>query len=117
MTWSDPTTPVIFAALPIGEEALCLADWQGRLTVGGEFSEVAGVFAENIAVYEDGVWSEPGGGVVGTVKALTDHDGDLVAAGILSQAGGVAVSNIAVFDGVDWQPLDCVGWLRRASLR
>lgn len=79
-----------------------------RIVVGGLFTAVGTMSANNIAVWDPntGGWSPLGSGMNGGVEALAVlQNGDLVAGGSFSVAGGAAASNIARWSGSSWQPL------------
>ncbi len=78
--------------------------------VGGAFTTVAGIAAQNIAHWNGTAWEPLGTGLTGgnnpTVRALAlTDDGVLYAAGNFTTAGGEPVNHIAKWDGNDWSPL------------
>ncbi len=92
------------------------------LLVGGSFTAIGGIAAERIARYEQGTWSEvggglavvaPGGGNIAIPYAFTTFDADgpgplgsqLIVAGHFDSAGGVPLLNIAAWDGANWSAL------------
>jgi hypothetical protein len=76
-----------------------------RLVVGGSFSEIEGVPAENIAVRNPstGRWQALGAGVPTGVNALAVYDGQLVAGGAGDQEASDLDNNIVAWDGSAWQ--------------
>lgn len=84
-----------------------------QLVVGGAFTSAGGVTVNHIARWDGVAWQLFGGGVNGTVNALTkwDPDGEgplptqLVAGGLFTAAGGVTLNGIARWDGAAWHPL------------
>lgn len=64
----------------------------GYLSTGSLFAQVYG-------------WSALGGGVDGSVYAITIFNNRIVVGGSFTHAGGVAVNNIAQWDGSTWSPL------------
>src|SRR5262245_21908614 len=63
-----------------------------RIVIGGDFSAVADIAAENIAALDPatGTWTALGAGMSDVVFALAvSANGDLVAGGLFLQAGGV----------------------------
>jgi hypothetical protein len=79
--------------------------YQGRLVVGGEFDEIGGNRAGNIAMFYQGTWTSMGGGTDGEVSALQNHDGALYVGGNFTRAGGVHAMNIARWNGAEWTPV------------
>lgn len=83
-----------------------IGDANDRLYIGGAFSEVDGLSANNIAVWDGNSWSTLGSGANGDVNALAfDDNGDLYAGGAFTSIGGVAANNIAKWNGTAWQAL------------
>lgn len=85
--------------------------WDGtNLYAGGDFTTIAGVAANRIAVLNSGVWSPLGVGVegfgVGVVPAVNamalDGNGNLIAAGNFNQLGGTGASHVGEWDGQNW---------------
>lgn len=74
--------------------------------IGGEFREIGGVPARNVARWDGRKWNAVGegfdNGTSGTVYALTVSGEDLYVGGRFDTAGGLFVNNIARFDGTDW---------------
>ena len=84
-------------------------DSQGNLYVGGAFSQINGVSANNVAKYNKatGQWEALGGGVNGVVYALAvDSQDNLYVGGSFSIAdvGGseITANNIALWNGSNW---------------
>ncbi|MFG0260079.1 MAG: choice-of-anchor tandem repeat NxxGxxAF-containing protein [Phycisphaerales bacterium JB041] len=79
------------------------------LVIGGFFSEAGGVFAENVAMLRDGVWSGMGGGLrVGscrTLRVVNELGGPTLYAGGDFQFTGPSerVRNLARWDGAAWR--------------
>ena len=86
-----------------------------NLYVGGSFTNVGSVAANNIAVWNGSSWSTLAGGVsnpyrvkggfFGNVESLLVSGTNLYAGGIFTSAGGVAANNIAVWNGSTWSAL------------
>ncbi|MCI0629427.1 MAG: hypothetical protein L0Y44_02085 [Phycisphaerales bacterium] len=84
------------------------------LYVGGFFSSIGGVTANNIAAWDGASWRPliAGGqnGIEGAVSALAVYDGELIVGGQFTSAGGDNnaddCNNIARWDGHSWNPLD-----------
>jgi len=74
--------------------------------VGGRFTSMGTVLANNIAVWNGKEWSALGGGLNGTVNALAlDKAGNLFVGGLFSDAGGMAANFIACWNGHTWESL------------
>jgi hypothetical protein len=78
--------------------------------VGGSFSAVAGVSANNVARWNGSAWSAVGGpatnGVDGTVYAIAvAADGGIYVGGAFNQAGAASANNIARWNGSAWSAL------------
>lgn len=79
----------------------------GEFYVGGEFTNVSGISANNLAKYsKDGGWEALGDGTNGRVNAISfDTNGNIYVGGDFSQIDGVSASNIAVWNGSNWSGL------------
>lgn len=77
-----------------------LFDHAGRMVLGGSFSAVAGVAANNIASYDGTNWTTVGGGLPGTIRALGSWNGQLVA--VREVDGDPDANVIAVLGGAAW---------------
>ncbi len=66
-----------------------------RVYVGGNFSAINGVSAENVAMWDGSSWHPLGAGVDGTVNALLVYNGYLWAGGGFHHAGGSAANDVA----------------------
>ena len=86
------------------------------LVVGGGFTAVGTVPANNIAAYDPstGSWTALGSGLTSVITSeprteisalATLPNGDLVAAGRFTSAGGAPANHIARWDGTTWSPL------------
>ncbi|MBU6401995.1 MAG: hypothetical protein KGS61_16890, partial [Verrucomicrobia bacterium] len=78
--------------------------------VGGSFTSVRGVPANNVVGWSNGTWYALGpgasNGVNGTVRALAcARDGSLYVGGQFDRAGGVFTPNAARWDGTNWLAL------------
>jgi hypothetical protein len=79
--------------------------------VGGSFTNVNGVAANNIAKWDGTNWSALGSGVAGNsgspvyVAPLALSGSDLYVAGSFTTAGGRPANNIARWDGSNWSAL------------
>ncbi|MEO8514321.1 MAG: carboxypeptidase regulatory-like domain-containing protein [Ignavibacteria bacterium] len=84
-----------------------ITSFNGKIIVGGTFTQAGGVNALNIAAYDPATntWSALSSGITGEVDALTFFGTDLIAGGLFTNAGGTAVSNIAKWNGTVWSAL------------
>jgi len=98
--------PAVFA---LGVDAL------GLVYVGGDFTEIDGVEAKGIAVWDGTAWRELGGGFegAGCVDAILDNVWSIEVAesegvyvvGTIENASGMPVNGIARWTGSAWQTL------------
>ncbi|MDX1701768.1 MAG: hypothetical protein R3250_14165, partial [Melioribacteraceae bacterium] len=89
-----------------------IAAIEGAIYVGGQFSEVGGVAANNVAMWDlnTSTWSplidnsgtEPINGVDDMVLTFEYHDGMMYVGGWFQSAGPISVPNIAKWDGTQW---------------
>ena len=74
--------------------------------VGGDFTEIGGVQARNIARWDGSQWHSLGqdanNGVDGTVHAITVVEDDVYVGGRFDSAGTRLVYNLARWDGLQW---------------
>ena len=77
----------------------------GRTFIGGYFTQVEDVRANNIAWHDALGWHAFGSGTDGYIAALKFADGKLFAAGNFTSIDGVALSCIGSWDGNSWQQL------------
>lgn len=86
-----------------------LAEYDGRLHVGGSFTTVDGTPCARVACRQDSTWIPLGEGISGgsypDVGVLASHAGLLFAGGDFAIAGGQPAANIAGWDGTTWQSL------------
>lgn len=79
-----------------------------ELYVGGNFHEVSGVVATNIARWDGTNWFALGtgiGGRGGQVTALAKRGSRIFAGGSFFEAGDIPANNIVRWDGKSWRPL------------
>lgn len=79
------------------------AAWfDGKLYLGGEFSQIGGTSVNHVACWDGVSWSPLGSGVNDTVYALEPCGDGLCIGGAFSTAGGSPASRIAVWNGSEW---------------
>jgi hypothetical protein len=98
-TW----TQISSGASPYGVYAL--AEYNGDLIAGGDYTAINGVAANYIARWDGSSWNPLGTGLDYTVTALTVYGTKLIAGGSFASAGGQAASRIAAWNGYVWSPL------------
>ncbi len=85
----------------------CAFDHQGNLYVGGEFTSIGGMSANNIAKWNvtTGKWEALGKGSNGPVPALVIDSRDRVfASGYFTAADGTTFQGLGIWDGQKWSP-------------
>lgn len=100
--WDNRMSPVIPGANGV---IYATAVYNGKLYVGGEFTIIGGVFANNIAVWDGTSWAPLGQGTDSCVDVLTVYHDRLFAGGKFVTAGGVPVNRIAAWNETFWYPL------------
>jgi hypothetical protein len=94
------------APLETNDAVYALAEFDGDLIAGGDFTQAGAVVANYIARWDGSDWYPLDTGMDGPVYALTVFDGNLVAGGAFTTAGGTAADYVAEWDGVSWSVLD-----------
>lgn len=107
--YGTPSSNGVVGTIAVAVNAVAAAP-DGSGYVGGAFSQVAGIVAQNAAHWDGAAWEPLGSGVTGFnnpgVRALVlADDGNLYAAGRFTTAGGASVNNVAKWDGANWSPL------------
>ncbi|MDZ4847172.1 MAG: hypothetical protein SH857_16690 [Chitinophagales bacterium] len=74
-----------------------------NVIVGGSFTAVGGIAANNVAVWNGNQWNALGNGLNGEVKTYAFHNDDLFAGG--SFIFSSSQSAIAKYDGTSWLPV------------
>ena len=91
-----------------GTEIVQSLVWDGtHLYAGGNFTNMGGVSATNVAMWDSagGSWTNLGSGVNNVLFAMA-HDGtNLYAGGNFTQAGGVSARYVAMWNGTTWTNL------------
>jgi hypothetical protein len=88
-----------------GEIQALVLDASGNLYVGGSFTVIGDVPANNIAKWNGTTWSALGGGADDYVWALAVSGNDLYAGGWFHMAGGLPAVHIARWNGTNWSPV------------
>ena len=100
VTWQtlgDAPTMLIGATLRLAN---------GDVVIGGTFTSIGGVAANNVARWNGSNWAPLGLGVDGPVTALgAAPNGELLVGGNFANAGGAPANRIARFDGQVWSTL------------
>lgn len=97
-----------------GYIAAMIADAEGRVYAGGEFTSIGGVAALNVAMWDGTTWKPLGEGVNGRVNALAFAGNELVAGGQFTKAGPRSANCIARWSGDRWQSMGGVNGEVRA---
>lgn len=88
----------------------------GDVVLGGQFTDVAGVPANNIARWDGSTWHALGNGLNGYVMSLAvSPNGDLLVGGPFTAAGAVTALRVARWSGVSWSAIGngfSSGWVR-----
>ncbi|MBC8423330.1 T9SS type A sorting domain-containing protein [bacterium] len=79
-----------------------LASYDGKLVIAGSFTMANGVPMDGIAIWDDGLCSEFGGGLHNWVRCLEVVGDDLYAGGDISIAGDEPAAYIVRWDGSAW---------------
>ncbi len=82
-----------------------LTVFNGKLIVGGSFTQAGGASANYIAQWDGTSWSTFGSGMGGIVRCLTVYNSNLIAGGEFTTAGGGSAPYIAQWNGTSWSSL------------
>ena len=105
------------AWIPFGEGipnggVACMAKYQGKLIVAGDFSFTGhyGETIDGVARWDGQYWRSLGAGVLGhsfgsPVNAMTVYNGNLIVGGALDTAGGSPCNAMASWNGSTWSAL------------
>ncbi len=104
-TWHAMGSGISDQGFFTGEWAYALAEWNGLLVLGGEFTSVGDVPVAGLAAWNGTSYAQLGGGMNGIVNGLAVFEGDLVAAGEFTVVGGVPVHAVARWNGSTWTPM------------
>ncbi|MBP6003578.1 MAG: hypothetical protein KA746_09115 [Pyrinomonadaceae bacterium] len=101
-TWSGLGTGVTADNTSIN--AIAVAG--GKVFAGGTFSNIGGVNASNIAVWNGTSWSALGTGVNSSVWAIIVRGDDVYVGGAFTTAGGATANRVAKWNGTAWSGLN-----------
>jgi photosystem II stability/assembly factor-like uncharacterized protein len=79
-----------------------MAQKDGSLYVGGEFTDINGTIANNIARWNGTAWSPVGTGANSVIHAMTVNGADLYVGGEFDTIDGVSASRVAKWNGTAW---------------
>ncbi len=82
------------SGLSAGGSVNAVVEHEGDLYIGGSFTSVDGVAANNVAYWDGDEWHSLGSGANGVVRALASSGGSLYVGGDFSQVGNVDAANI-----------------------
>jgi len=84
-----------------------IAIYGQNLYIGGRFTHVVGIRANNIAKWNAAThkWTPLGKGVNGIVNTIAVSGKEVYAGGFFTSAGGVQVNEIAKWNGTEWSDL------------
>jgi trimeric autotransporter adhesin len=89
-----------------GDVYAVASDSAGNLYIGGRFTHVGNVAANNIAKWDGANWSALGSGTNSDINAIAVSGSDIYVGGAFSSAGGIGVNNIAKWNGSTWSALE-----------
>lgn len=100
-TWSTLGTGVTGDST--GINAIAVAG--DRVYAGGTFTNIGGVSANNIAVWNGTAWSPLGTGVNSSITSIIVRGEDIYVGGSFTTAGGVTANRVAKWNGTAWSGL------------
>ncbi|MGN6110130.1 MAG: hypothetical protein ACTHU0_33800 [Kofleriaceae bacterium] len=107
-TWTEQAR---FERVGVPGSVAALAEWNGRVVVGGQFDAVNGEPIEGLAIQDGaGGWDALGGGLTsstpGYVSALASSPSlGLIVGGSFDRIGNAPHDNLAAWDGTSWHDL------------
>jgi cysteine-rich repeat protein len=103
--WDNRFYPIGSAqdGYPVGVHTVAVSGTD--VYVGGAFSVMTDIVANNVARWDGTAWSALGSGTSGAVATLAVIGTDLYAGGGFKKAGGLTVNGIAKWDGTNWSAL------------
>ncbi len=100
-TWSALGTGVVADNSSI--QAIAVVG--NKVYAGGTFSNIGGVSANNIAVWNGTTWAALGRGVNPTVGVIIAGGDEIYEGGVFGTAGGVTANRVARWNGTAWNGL------------
>jgi trimeric autotransporter adhesin len=82
-----------------------IVEFEGKIVIGGRFTQVGGKPAAHIAAWNGSVWSPMGTGSNEDIHCLAVFGGELIAGGRFQRIDGVDALGVARWDGDRWSPL------------
>jgi hypothetical protein len=121
-TWSSVASNISSSTNFVTINAFAI--YNNNLYAAGEFTNIGGTVASNIAKWNGTTWSALGTGIQGgqdvvhwgTVRTLQVFNNELYAGGTFTNAGGIPAKNIAKWNGTSWAALGTgintgtIGW-------
>lgn len=101
--WNGTTWTEI-PGLP-GASVEVLTPSDGRLVVGGLFTDAGGIASPNVVFWDGTNWQAAGAGVNDEVVAAADWLGHPVIGGYFTASGATPLPGVAIWDGSAWQPM------------
>ena len=105
--WDGTSWHAMGAGLTFGGQIHCMAVYDGKLYIGGNFQQVDNMNIIDIAVWNGTSWSSPCTLSLGLteLRALEVFNNELYIGGYLGSVNGITCYNIAKFDGQSWGPV------------
>lgn len=93
-------------ALPVANGFVsCAVPYEAGIVIGGRFTAIGHVIANNIAYWDGSQWNPLGQGTDGNVLTLALYGSNIVAGGTFSRAGDADAANVAEWNGSSWSAL------------
>jgi hypothetical protein len=107
---ADYRNGVLSPAIAPGPVAPRILDFlrlpNGNIIAAGEFSQIEGVPAANLALWNGQSWTQFAGGTNGPVsRAFLAPDGRIVIQGSFTQAGNLPANGVAFWNGTAWSTI------------
>ncbi len=108
--WSRGNWSSVGGGITNGVLINCMAEYDGDLIVGGQFTAIGGVAAANLARWDGMAWSALSTGITGPIpvvialEVFDEGNGpELIVGGQFTAAGGVPCNGIAKWNGFNFQ--------------
>ncbi|HET9253517.1 MAG TPA: hypothetical protein VFP58_15495 [Candidatus Eisenbacteria bacterium] len=82
-----------------------IGQFEGKIVVGGRFTQVGGIQAGNIAAWDGYRWTALATGTNDDIMCIAVYRGELIAGGRFQQIDGVEARGVARWNGARWSPL------------